>query len=792
MLYRLRGLFLVAIIFFDAIAIPQDTPKTKRAYTDTQNGYFMFLPPVGWKTENYSDPRTKVGFNHPNAAGVFIRFIVRQAPGETVEKMIEDDKRMAGQMKDKGLACEVKEMVWDGIKCSEIRAQIPNDAGTTMLRKFLTCGLHFNIQYSAPKKALYDQYLDEVTCSLDTITVLKGTGEDAAKAKDQQIAGRIRLAKLTTELGFEEEAVQILKEAQIAFPESDVIQNALNNFRQKSQDKPRTEKESVEQIDKLILAVQKGDGEQKVAAISALAKMGKKGWPAIDALVQALSDNTQIEVQLSGEPAVTTDSGFVVRSSKSVWGFRTINEEALVALKQITGQMIGLDQAAWKDWLRKEKDKTNESGQQVPPQISVPDALQTETQKKYSSSVNTRWKGSEYAVRVATVNIPTVKGFRMTYWETEPEGICIAGISELDSLIGKDLVIEQTPDSSLKDIPIAATMEPLEENAFKVTAGSEGMHLGLDLMTGDSNLGSGLICDVKYLGKRVVFKPGTVQGKEAWFTFTEGACITAKDGTLIGHGIIRSHQNPSTDRSRIEIPTTPTPPCIPDKADAPSRRETQETSPSLGMTILSVEETLSRQLNLPSGVGLVVNHVEPDGPAAGKVQIHDILHKMNDQILINESQFKVLQKIYRADKTVMFTVIRQGKPITLVIDWMDNQPVKSQRRTTEIPDSKTTPPRFSMNEDQLDTILSALQLPKGQWTNSTGTYSSSMSKGNEKFTIASDEKNVKTFTVHGKDGKVLYKGPVNTQEEIDGIPDRYKESFAELKKNAGVSFPKSG
>lgn len=227
---KMLGRVLIVTLLVTNFAVSQETAKTTNVYTDTKNGYFMFLPPKGWTPQLYDDPRTKVAFNHPSDPGVFIRFIVREAPGETFEAMINEDKKISNQMRNRGISCEVKESDINGLKCSEVNAQFPNNAGMMMLRKFLSCGLHFNIQYSAPTKALFDKHFDEAMKSLETITVLKVTGGDVIKAREQQIANRVRLAKLTAQWVSVEEARQILKEAKKEFPESTMIQDALKEM----------------------------------------------------------------------------------------------------------------------------------------------------------------------------------------------------------------------------------------------------------------------------------------------------------------------------------------------------------------------------------------------------------------------------------------------------------------------------------------------------------------------------------------------------------------------------------
>ena len=199
-------------------------------YRDTRNHYFMFLPPAGWKAQESPDTRTKVAFNHPDAAGVLIRFIVREAAGETSDSMIDADKQTAAQMAARGISCEVQMIEFQGLKCSEVLAQLPNDAGTTMLRKFIASGLHFNIQYSAPNKTLFDKYFEEAMRSLHSIAVTGLSSGDPKKAEEQQIANRVRLAKLAAEVVSIEESRQILNEALKEFPDSSLIREALEEL----------------------------------------------------------------------------------------------------------------------------------------------------------------------------------------------------------------------------------------------------------------------------------------------------------------------------------------------------------------------------------------------------------------------------------------------------------------------------------------------------------------------------------------------------------------------------------
>lgn len=207
-----------------------------KVYEDKRNGYFMFAPPIGWQAYEYKDPRTKVRFSHPTAPGVFIRFIVREAPGESYYSMMLADMQMVHQVEAMGFSCKVKENEFLGMECSEVFIQSPKDSEITMLRKFLAGGLHFNISYGSPTKALFDRYWDEVMRSLDTIAIMKEFRSAPEKVQKQHIANRVRLAELAADHWNVDEAKRILADAAEKFPDNDLIRNAIEELHNIEQD----------------------------------------------------------------------------------------------------------------------------------------------------------------------------------------------------------------------------------------------------------------------------------------------------------------------------------------------------------------------------------------------------------------------------------------------------------------------------------------------------------------------------------------------------------------------------
>lgn len=82
----------------------------------------------------------------------------------------------------------------------------------------------------------------------------------------------------------------------------------------------------------------------------------------------------------------------------------------------------------------------------------------------------------------------------------------------------------------------------------------------------------------------------------------------------------------------------------------------------LGVSTSPVNGALGEQLKLPKGVGLVVDYVEPKSPAEeAQLKQYDVLHRLDDQLLINAHQFAVLVRMHKAGEEVALTVIRRGE-----------------------------------------------------------------------------------------------------------------------------------
>jgi hypothetical protein len=88
----------------------------------------------------------------------------------------------------------------------------------------------------------------------------------------------------------------------------------------------------------------------------------------------------------------------------------------------------------------------------------------------------------------------------------------------------------------------------------------------------------------------------------------------------------------------------------------------------LGVSVGAVPQSVRQHVKLPRDVGLMIEGVDPDSPAANaELRTYDILERLDRQILVNQEQFSVLIKTYRPGQEVSLELIRTNEPKTLSV-----------------------------------------------------------------------------------------------------------------------------
>ncbi len=218
----------------------------------------------------------------------------------------------------------------------------------------------------------------------------------------------------------------------------------------------------------------------------------------------------------------------------------------------------------------------------------------------------------------------------------------------------------------------------------------------------------------------------------------------------------------------------------------------------LGVETLPVDRTVAAQLGLPRDTGLVVRHVADGSPAAALLQEHDVLTKLDDQILIDMHQLSVLVRSRKAGDEVKLTVIRAGKETTL----------KAKLGEREVPKlaggfgfgdgpgnvffQQAVPGMPAMGGAEAGDVMRMIGGDRMRWFSNPrvhvlkhkgekGSTILDLPSGNVVFSddegsvevTSSDDK--RELTVKNKKGEVTFKGPLNTPEDHDKLPPAVAE-----------------
>ena len=184
--------------------------------------------------------------------------------------------------------------------------------------------------------------------------------------------------------------------------------------------------------------------------------------------------------------------------------------------------------------------------------------------------------------------------------------------------------------------------------------------------------------------------------------------------------------------------------------------------PFLGSATKEATPQQRAEAGLPAGVGLVVQHVLSGSPAeAAGLARGDVLHKLNDQILINDPQFRVLLRMVRPGEEVQFAYVRQGKSHTATAHLSEREVPVGEVPAGELlqwllrPTGRSLPPEMA-------TALSA-------------SYEDS-----EHVLVLSSDESGRHLLAKDKQGAVLFDGPIDTPEQRKAVPEVLRPKLSQL------------
>jgi serine protease Do len=278
-------------------------------------------------------------------------------------------------------------------------------------------------------------------------------------------------------------------------------------------------------------------------------------------------------------------------------------------------------------------------------------------------------------------------------------------------------------------------------------------------------------------------------------------------------------------------PAPPNPPGAPMPPNPPRDRDREDRTPKVPVTFLGVETSevpsvLCDQLGLAKGFGLVVDYVVPDGPAAAAgVQQNDVLKMLNDQILTDPGQLSKLIRSYSEGTNVTLTVLRKGQEQKITVKLAKKEVPRRHAWMEHMNHGWNFDPNDFVNLDGLKEQMSQLKEELGDEhrgmihdavvraraevrraadearrnaerirtiTRSNGALERTTIDLNKAQIVLSDDKGElrienkegkKFLTAKDPQGKLLFSGPVESQEELDKVPADVRQRYEKLQQH---------
>jgi hypothetical protein len=230
----------------------------------------------------------------------------------------------------------------------------------------------------------------------------------------------------------------------------------------------------------------------------------------------------------------------------------------------------------------------------------------------------------------------------------------------------------------------------------------------------------------------------------------------------------------------------------------------------LGVATMEVTPELAAQLKLSPGMGLVVNSVLPDSPAerAG-VKQYDVIAKLDDQLLTNPEQLRVLVRMKKQSDDVKLSLIRQAAPTTVNVE------LGQQEVDVEVGGD----PIGAVGADELPRgLVDLAAAPDGKFNftfkpnvtdfvvnggggvamtnNVAGRGEMVWTDGQQTLNVELQNGKAVNLTARTRDGHELFKGPVATDEQRAALPpdlaDKLKKVEAAGQFRIGTAMAKAG
>ena len=201
----------------------------------------------------------------------------------------------------------------------------------------------------------------------------------------------------------------------------------------------------------------------------------------------------------------------------------------------------------------------------------------------------------------------------------------------------------------------------------------------------------------------------------------------------------------------------------------------------LGVATSLPPEPLVDQLKLPKGVGLLVDFVDAQSPAAAAgIRKNDVLTKLDDQLLTSPQHLATLVQMHKPKDKVALTLVREAQEQKVTVELGE-----SEENALELAaDRIELQPGGRVNLTQM---LANMNGARRAATASTASFSD----GEHSLTVTTNGRE-KHLVAKDRDGKVLFDGSVTTEQQRKQVPPEILKKFQTMEQSMRVEVRGDG
>ena len=228
----------------------------------------------------------------------------------------------------------------------------------------------------------------------------------------------------------------------------------------------------------------------------------------------------------------------------------------------------------------------------------------------------------------------------------------------------------------------------------------------------------------------------------------------------------------------------------------------------IGIATAPMPEMLASQLKISSKRGILIHRVLPNSPGAkAGLQRFDIILKVNGENLLSSIPLANVVELFKAGDEVNLQIIRQGesKKIKLVLGvapkrlLVQQTPSHLQKKIAKMFNDQKCEMEFK-NLEEVEEMVKKMrqqaliefkaQQADDQYISQSTSYSTITQKDDQHQLTLNFSDEATTATIKDLKGKIIFEGPVDTEEDFNKVPKKLRKKISRLQNRFKLHYKK--